>query len=164
MKNTTSESKSRKPMLWLLMGSAITSLAIMGVWLSPSQSAQAEAIKVYKSATCGCCKKWISHLESNGFEVDAEDRKDLPSIKQELGIAQNQQSCHTAKIGGYFIEGHVPASDIERLLAEKPDIAGLAVPGMPVGSPGMEVPGRKADSYKVYAVDKQGNTRVFSSY
>jgi len=131
----------------------------LGLYLSP---AQAEKITVYKSPTCGCCTKWVTHLENSGFEVNAINRSDMPSIKHKLGIAQNNQSCHTATVGGYVIEGHVPAADIKSLLAKKPDIHGLTVPGMPMGSPGMEGP--RKDDYNVLAIDKQGKTTVYNSH
>lgn len=119
-------------------------------------------IVVYKSPTCGCCKKWVDHLRSNGFSVDVRERNNMQPIKQEEGIQPQHQSCHTAKIDGYFIEGHVPANDIKRLISEKPSIAGLAVPGMPMGSPGME--GHRKDSYSVLAVDAKNSTTVFAQY
>jgi len=117
---------------------------------------------VYKSPTCGCCGKWISHLEANGFKVTAKNSNNLASIKQQLGIQPQLQSCHTAQIGNYIVEGHVPAADIKRMLAEQPDIDGLAVPGMPMGSPGME--GARKDNYDVLAIKKGNNPKVFNSY
>lgn len=121
----------------------------------------AEEITVYKSPTCGCCKKWVSHLEANGFTVKAEDVRNVEPLKNQLGLAPNQRSCHTALVGGYLVEGHVPASDIRRLLKEKPQAKGLAVPGMPIGSPGMEQGSRK-DPYNVLLIRKDGGTRIFS--
>ena len=124
----------------------------------------APAITVYKSPTCGCCKKWITHLEQNGFKVKSVDMQSVTAKKIEFGITPMTASCHTAVVDGYFIEGHVPAGDIKRLLKEKPrGLKGLAVPGMPIGSPGMEQGNRK-DAYKVLGVDTQGKTSVFSSY
>ena len=117
---------------------------------------------VYKSPTCGCCGKWISHLEANGFKVVAKNSNDLATIKQQLGIQLQYQSCHTAKIGNYIVEGHVPATDIKRMLAEKPDISGLVVPGMPMGSPGME--GSRVDNYDVIAIKEGGEATIYSSY
>jgi len=119
-------------------------------------------ITVYKSPTCGCCRKWVKHLEKNGFTVEAHNRENMSDIKREMGIQPKYQSCHTAVVNGYYIEGHVPASDIKQLLAEKPKAAGLTVPGMPKGSPGMEV-GRK-DPYSVLLVDKEGNQKVYNKY
>ncbi len=119
---------------------------------------------VYKHPSCGCCTKWAEYLDGQGFATEVRAVQDLPRIKQQAGVPEKLASCHTAEVGGYFIEGHVPAADIKRLLKEKPDIAGLTAPGMPVGSPGMEVPGRKPDHYKVYAVDRQGRAHLFASH
>ena len=127
-----------------------------------TNTVNAEEIIVYKSPTCGCCNKWIKHLEKQGFEVKAENMQDMNPVKKEYGVQQNYQSCHTAKVGKYFIEGHVPAKDIKRLLKETPDIKGLSVPGMPMGSPGME--GHRKDNYSVLAIDKNDNAAVYSSY
>ncbi len=136
---------------------------LLGSILPVQKSAQAADIVVYKSPTCGCCKKWVSHLEQNGYtvEVHNQNRNKLSSIKAEMGVPRGLQSCHTAKIGGYLIEGHVPADVIARLLKEKPQIKGLVVPGMPMGSPGMEGPRR--DSYDVLALQENGKTSVFAS-
>ncbi|MDH5407122.1 MAG: DUF411 domain-containing protein [Gammaproteobacteria bacterium] len=121
-------------------------------------------ITVYKSPTCGCCKKWITHLEQNGFKVKSVDMQSVTSKKIEFGITPMTASCHTGVIDGYVVEGHVPAKDIKRLLKEKPKgIKGLSVPGMPIGSPGMEQGDRK-DKYDVLSIDKNGKTSVFSSY
>jgi len=119
-------------------------------------------ITVYKSPTCGCCKKWVKHLEENGFEVEAHNSQDMFSVKQQMGITRNIQSCHTGEIDGYFIEGHVPADDIKRLIKEKPNAAGLSVPGMPMGSPGME--GKRKDTYSVLLVSEDGKQQVFSKH
>jgi len=121
-------------------------------------------IKVYKNPSCGCCGKWVEYIEKAGFDAEVLAVQDVMPIKKESGVPSNMTSCHTAKVDGYFIEGHVPVEDIQRLLEEQPDIAGLTVPGMPLGSPGMEVPGRKPMAYKVYAVDKAGKISVFSSH
>ena len=119
-------------------------------------------IMVYKSPTCGCCSKWVSHLQENGFEVETTDLNDLRMIKSMSGIKPNQASCHTARVGDYVIEGHVPADDIKRLLAERPNARGLTVPGMPKGSPGMEHP--QPDRYQVLLLDNEGNTEVFAQH
>lgn len=122
-----------------------------------------DTIKVYKSPTCGCCDDWIDHLKDNGFQVDITDTNDMTSIKMDAGLKPELASCHTAFVGGYVIEGHVPASDIQRLLQEAPKAHGLAVPGMPIGSPGMEMGDRK-DNYQVLLFNENGQTRVFSEY
>lgn len=118
---------------------------------------------VYKSPTCGCCAKWIDHLEADGFMVEVRDVGNLGEIKQEMGVPRNMSSCHTGRIGDYVIEGHVPAEDIRRLLVERPDVHGLAVPGMPIGSPGMEQGGRQ-EAYKVYAFAPSGSSDIFAQY
>lgn len=122
------------------------------------------AITVYKSSTCGCCKKWVEHLQENGFQVVAKDVDNLHPYKVEAKLAPGLTSCHTAFVDGYAVEGHVPADDIKRLLKEKPDISGLTVPGMPIGSPGMEVPGKKADAYDVVSYKEGEKVGVFSKY
>jgi len=120
-------------------------------------------VTVYKSPTCGCCTKWISHMEQNGFKVNAIDVKDVVPYKIKNNVTQKLASCHTAKVGGYVIEGHVPASDVLRLLKEKPTVKGLAAPGMPIGSPGMEMGNRK-DAYDVVSFDEKGNSKVYSKH
>ena len=120
-------------------------------------------IHVYKSPTCGCCADWVDHLKANGFEVDVTETNNLNPIKQDAGLTPALASCHTAFIGDYVIEGHVPASDIERLIAESPDARGLSAPGMPVGSPGMEMGDRK-DAYQVLLFNENGQAQVFSEY
>lgn len=125
-----------------------------------SKANNAQQIAVYKSPTCGCCKKWINHLENNGFDVTAHDTNNVDAIKQEHGVAPHLASCHTALVNGYIIEGHVPADTIQRLLKEKPVAAGLAVPGMPMGSPGMEGP--RKDPYNVLLFNRSGDTAIYA--
>ncbi len=137
---------------------------------SPATKAVAELkqelpeITVYKSPTCGCCKEWVAHLEREGFKVTAHDSNNMDQLKKSLGLKSHLASCHTATVGNYVIEGHVPAADIRRLLKEKPDIAGLAAPGMPRHSPGMQPPGEKPRGYDVLAFDSEGGTRLFTKY
>jgi hypothetical protein len=119
-------------------------------------------ITVYKDAGCGCCKSWVAHLIKHGYRVDAKDTPDMTEVKRALGVPDALSACHTAIVNGYLIEGHVPAADIARLLKEKPKVAGLAVPGMPMGSPGMEGP--RAQHYQVLSFDKAGKTKIFASY
>jgi len=121
-------------------------------------------VTVYKSPTCGCCKAWIEHLEENGFTVEAVDTQDMMTVKAALGMPDELGSCHTAVIGDYLVEGHVPADDIKSFLAEAPADRGLSAPGMPVGSPGMEVEGQPADRYDVIAFDERGGRRVYRSH
>ena len=123
----------------------------------------AQNIHVYKSPTCGCCTDWVKHLEANGFEVEVTETQNLNPIKHEAGLTPSLASCHTAFVGDYVIEGHVPASDIERLIAEAPKVRGLTVPGMPVGSPGMELGDRK-DAFQVLMFNEKGQTQVFSAH
>lgn len=122
----------------------------------------AEPVDVYKSPSCGCCSKWIDHLKSAGFDVKAYNVMDVPATRKRLGMPEHLGSCHTAKVGGYLVEGHVPASDIQRLLKEKPKAIGLAAPGMPLGSPGMESP--RAAPYNTLLVKADGSTEIFARH
>ena len=141
---------------------ASLSVVLSAFLLTGAVLADEPKITVYKTPTCGCCTKWVSHLEKNGFEVESIDMRDLHMIKSMSGVQPKLASCHTAKVDGYVIEGHVPADDIKRLLAERPDVKGLTAPGMPHGSPGMET-GRK-DAYQVLSIHEDGKTRVFSQH
>lgn len=127
---------------------------------------EAEHVFVYKTPSCGCCARWVDHLRANGFTVEAKDvtQYALDALKRDRGVPPRLAACHTALVGGYVVEGHVPASDVTRLLAEKPAVAGLSVPEMPIGSPGMEVPGRGPEPYAVRTFDRQGNTTTFSRH
>jgi len=130
-----------------------------------AQRVQAPLIEVWKSPTCGCCKDWIAHVQASGFGVEVNETGNT-AARARLGIAERFGSCHTAVVGGYAIEGHVPAADIRRLLAERPAAIGLAVPGMPVGSPGMDGPeykGRK-DAFNVLLLRADGTAAVFRRY
>jgi len=133
--------------------------------LSPPSGAKT-VIQVYKSPTCGCCTSWVEHIRDSGFQAEVIDVTDvaLQQRKSKLGVGPRLASCHTAIVNGYVVEGHVPAADIKRMLSEKPAIIGIAAPGMPVGSPGMEVPGGRKDKYDVVAFSKGGATRVFASH
>jgi hypothetical protein len=137
--------------------------AAVVIGLGTSAGAQAPTqVSVFKSATCGCCAKWVEHLRASGFAPTATNVDDLDAVKTKYHVPQAVQTCHTAIVGGYVIEGHVPASDIKRLLKERPAISGLAVGGMPTGSPGME--GGTPRPYDVLSFDKQGNTHVYASH
>ena len=127
-----------------------------------SWAADSSEIEVYKSPTCGCCNAWVDHLRENGFQVKTFNTKNMNAVKQHLGVSPQLTSCHTATINGYVIEGHVPATDIKHLLSKNPNVTGLAVPGMPMGSPGMEGP--RKDPYSVLTFDAKGNTEIFSQY
>ena len=124
----------------------------------------APTVKVYKSPTCGCCAKWVKHLQDNGFTTEVTEIADLTEIKKQQKVPNKARSCHTATVGGYVLEGHVPAADVQRLLKERPSILGLAVPGMPIGSPGMEVPNMTPKPYNVVSFDEAGETQVFASH
>jgi hypothetical protein len=120
-------------------------------------------VVVYKSPTCGCCQAWSEHMRADGFPVETRAAQDLDAIKTGVGVPFGQGSCHTAKVGDYFVEGHVPADDVKRLLIERPDARGLTVPGMPIGSPGMEQ-GDAREPYDVLLVAKDGSTTVFAHH
>ena len=132
--------------------------------VAPLAVADLPEVTVYKSATCGCCSKWVTHLENEGFKVVAHNREDMNTVKQDAGLQPQLASCHTAFVDGYVIEGHVPANDIKRLLTEKPTILGLTAPGMPQKSPGMQPEGMAPQGYDVLAFDKAGETHVFNRY
>jgi hypothetical protein len=120
-------------------------------------------IVVYRSPTCECCGRWLEHLKKNSFNVKDIVTDDVQAIKNKYGVSEAMASCHTAIVDGYVIEGHVPANDIMKLLKNKPKIVGIAVPGMPSGTPGMEMGDRK-DAYNVMSFDKENHYEVFSSY
>ncbi|MBH1394503.1 DUF411 domain-containing protein [Stenotrophomonas maltophilia] len=119
---------------------------------------------VHKTASCGCCGIWVDHLKAAGFQVDVRDTDDMNPIKVRLGVPVGKASCHTAEIGGYVVEGHIPAEDIKRLLAERPAARGLVLPGMPAGSPGMEMPDGYVQSYTVELVGTDGSTEPFAQH
>ena len=125
----------------------------------------APTMEVFKSPTCGCCSKWVEHVQEAGFTVKVTDVSDaaLDALKQKHGIPRTAQSCHTGLVHGYVVEGHVPVSEVQRLLTERPAVSGIAVGGMPIGSPGMEVPGQRPQTYNVITFDKQGAVTVFST-
>ncbi len=122
------------------------------------------SVLVHKSPTCGCCMAWVDHMRKAGFTVEVRNSDDLDPVKERLGVPDKQRSCHTAEVGGYFVEGHVPADDVKRLLAQKPAARGIAVPGMPTGSPGMEMPGRPAMPYVVELVAKDGKVSPYTKH
>jgi len=129
------------------------------VWTA-AQTAKPQ-MTVYKSATCGCCSKWVEHMQANGFEVKAVNVDDIDKVKRERGVPADAASCHTAIVNGYVVEGHVPADAVQKMLKEKPSIAGIAVPGMPMGSPGMEVPGGQKEAFNIVSFDKSGKTAIY---
>ena len=138
-------------------------LAAATVW--PARAAPVPPMEVWKSPSCGCCKDWIAILQREGFKVQTFDEGNN-AARARFGLPARYGSCHTARIGGYVVEGHVPVREIRRLLAEKPDAIGIAVPGMPLGSPGMDGPeyGGRRDPYDVLLVHRDGSSRVYASY
>ena len=143
----------------LAAAAGLSTLAVL-----PTRAASSwPPVDVFKSATCGCCKAWVEHLKAAGFDVRVTDVDDTTAARKRLGMPDAFGSCHTGSVGGYVLEGHVPAADVKRLLAAKPQAVGLAVPGMPVGSPGMEV-GTRRDPYDVLLVERNGRSTVFARY
>ncbi len=146
-----------------LLGLAAASL--LGSWPLVSHAARAVPVEVWKDPDCGCCKDWVAHLQANGFQVKIHDTGN-DAARTRAGIAPQYGSCHTARVGSYAIEGHVPAREIRRLLSEKPNAIGLAVPGMPVGSPGMDGPayGKRRDAYNVMLLSRDGGASIYQNY
>jgi len=140
-------------------------LALALATLAAPGLAAAQAVEVMKSPYCGCCEGWAQHMHDQGFQVSVQDTPDdvLAAAKTRLGITPATASCHTATVEGYVIEGHVPAEDVRRLLAERPDAVGLAAPGMPMGSPGMEM-GGASEPYEVLLIRRDGSTEVFARH
>lgn len=155
------ESISGRPFRLAPAAIALAGLLFWSVASAPQAHAEPATIQVYKTPTCGCCQGWVDHLRASGFAVAVQDLEDLDPIKRMAGVPERLQACHTAVVDGYTIEGHVPASAIERLLSERPEIAGVAVPGMPQGSPGMPSP--TPERYDVMAFDGDG-AQVFGTF
>jgi len=130
--------------------------------MAEESSNQVEMV-VYRSPTCGCCGKWTEHVQENQFKIKSVITDDMQAIKAKYGVPDKLASCHTAIVDGYVVEGHVPADDIKKLLQIKPNVAGIAAPGMPLGSPGMEMGGQK-QVYRVISFDKQGGNQVFAEH
>ena len=139
--------------------------AALAATFAPAARADGPEIEVWKTPSCGCCAAWVDHMRAAGFEAQVRDVDGgtLAELKRRIGLSPERASCHTAFVEGYLVEGHVPAEDVERLLAERPDAAGLAVPGMPIGSPGMEM-GEERDSYDVLLLRRDGRADVFASH
>lgn len=149
---------------FLLLGLA----GLAGLWSAAPAAAQSSAgapprVEVFKNPSCGCCGAWVEHLQAAGFQVRVSEVADTAVPRRQFGMPDKFGSCHTARVGGYVLEGHVPAQDVRRLLATRPAALGLAVPGMPAGSPGMENGGRR-DAFEVLLVDRSGQGRVFATY
>lgn len=144
------------------MKTRINRLAAMLLLGVSAYATAAESVTVFKSPYCGCCGKWVEHLRQNGFAVATRNVNDVPATRQQLGMPDQYGSCHTAKIGNYVIEGHVPAADIRRLLTEKPKALGLAVPSMPPGSPGMD--SDRPVPYQTFLVQADGSARPYARH
>ena len=153
----------KKVRLASMVGGGALVLAVVGAFWANTPAVAGPAITVYKSPTCGCCALWVKHLEESGFDVSVTDTETLQAIKVEHGVGDHLASCHTALVDGYVVEGHVPADDIRSMLESRPDIVGLAVPGMIVGTPGMEVAGQPAQPYQVLAFDREGRATVYAN-
>jgi hypothetical protein len=141
-----------------LVGLVLTAFMAM---VSP-RAAQAVEITVYKSAQCGCCGNWVKYMRARGYKLAVRNMDNLDAVKKMAGVPDRFQSCHTALVDGYVVEGHVPAADVARLLAERPKARGIAVPGMPMGSPGME--GRMSERYHVVLFGGPGGAKIFASH
>ncbi|MCA0375614.1 MAG: DUF411 domain-containing protein [Gemmatimonadetes bacterium] len=152
--------RSRRAVLAALAGAA-GALVLGRPVAAFAASAPLPKMVVYKDPGCGCCKEWVAHVQKAGFTVESHDTADMDSVKKNFGIPAALASCHTARVGTLVVEGHVPADLIIKLLNEKGTTRGLAVPGMPIGSPGMEV-GTRKDAYDVLAIEKDGRTRVYA--
>lgn len=142
----------------------LTLLGLSGAGIAAMQAGTKTVRKVtmYRDPNCGCCSKWADAARAAGFDVTVSETSDIMGVKAKLGVPDALISCHTSVAGGYVVEGHVPLDAVKKLLSQKPKIRGIAVPGMPLGSPGMEVPGRAAQPFDVIAFDAAGNTRKFA--
>ncbi len=155
----------RRVFLARLAGLAAVGVTGRPLWAAiPGIVLSSTPITVYKSSTCGCCTKWVDHIRANGFAPTVHDEEEMETLKAKLGVPDGVRSCHTAQVDGYLIEGHVPASDIKRLLAERPRVAGLAVPEMPPLTPGMAPPGVEPRDYDVVSFQSDGTTKIFARH
>jgi hypothetical protein len=143
--------------------SLLAILKVLAITTAFAGDAMVKDIVVYKNPECGCCTKWVEYLEDNNYNVTIENTRDVLAVKKRLGVPEKLAACHTAVIDGYIIEGHITHRDIKRLLLFRPDIKGIAVPGMPVGTPGMER-GSTIQSHNVISFDEQGNMKVFAEH
>ena len=163
-----------------LMVQGLAVLALAGCAIAPSETPEAAnpnvanpeitavpaempELMVYSSPTCGCCSQWMAHMKAAGFTVKSTKTEAMDTIKEQFNVPPGLYSCHTAVIGDYVVEGHIPAEDVQRLLAEKPDVAGIAVPGMPLGSPGMDAGGEK-EPFTVFSFTESGDRQVFAEH
>jgi hypothetical protein len=146
----------------LLAGAALYALGTVTLVAQAKATPAKTTLVVYKTPTCGCCGNWVQYMEANGFKATVVDMSDTSTERARRGVPAHLASCHTAVVGRYVIEGHVPAADVKRLLREKPDVVGLSAPGMPAGAPGMDVP--NSPPYDVVSFDKQGHRTVFATH
>ena len=155
---------TRRELLASFAKAVVASVAVGALLPADARAGTATKITVYKDPSCGCCTKWVDHLRASGFAPTARDRSDMDALKDSLGVPVSLRSCHTAVVGKFVVEGHVPAADVKALLARPPKgIVGIAVPGMPAGSPGMEMGGRR-DDYEVTAFFVGNKTSVFARH
>lgn len=152
----------KKYLFSLIATLSVLSIGLIYFFQSTNTNANDSEIVVYQSKSCGCCKKWVSHLKNNGFNVRSEFMDDVTDVKLKMNLPMKLASCHTAVVNGYIVEGHVPANAIKKLISEKPSIKGIAVPGMPMGSPGME--GGYSEAYDVIAFGSDGDEKVFMKF
>ncbi len=152
-----------KHLFFLILFVASAAPAADPFWLE-GKTDERYSITVYRSATCGCCKGWVAHLRQHNFEVEDVEVEDVNQYKQKYGVPPQAASCHTAVVNGVAVEGHVPAQDIKRLLADPGNVRLLAVPAMPSGTPGMDTPGSPKQEFRVYSVDRENNVDVFNHY
>jgi len=146
------------------VGLAAILMISVGLFVAKINEGDATEVVMHKSPNCECCSKWGAHMKDNGFTVVEKTHDNMSEIKRTLGMPEKLASCHTGVIGGYLIEGHVPAADVKRLLKERPDIIGLTAPGMPMNSPGMQKKGQEPKGYDVLALNKDGTTSVYAHY
>ena len=149
-----------RPMVYGLLALPVLLAALASLRLRAADN----EMTVYKTPTCGCCGKWVDHLKANGFQVTVQEVEDTTPYSREQGVPDQLRSCHIGVIAGYAVEGHVPASDIQRLLKERPPAKGLSVPGMPINSPGMEIPGAPPGRYEVVLFGADGKSSVYQRY
>lgn len=154
----------------LVVGLLVTAIALLTAFTVPATAAAANAVHpalpeltVYRSPTCRCCGHWTDHMKAAGFSVQDIVTDDMAAVKAHYDVPEALASCHTAIVGGYVIEGHVPATDVQRLLSEEPDVLGIAAPGMPMGSPGMDM-GDRVDPYTVVSFNQAGDTVIFAEH
>lgn len=156
--------------MMLLLAALLLTVPLVAPWAAQTPansspvSADSPIVTVHKSRYCGCCQLWVEHMRTEGFEVRVVESEDLGPVKQRVGVPPGKGSCHTAEVSGYFVEGHVPARDVKRLLAERPDARGITVPGMPAGSPGMETPDGRVQPYTVELIRPDGKAEPFSRH